>query len=553
LMDIVKVNLENEMDLMLAYKKSMKLAELCGLSVLLQTSFATAVSEICRCVIKDKKDKPFLNLKINILKNSRKELLASIISKVNFERDNQEALLYAKRLSDNVNVIKHAGFNEIVFLQVIGFSGLINEAKLESFVRYFKSEMPISPYDEVRKKNIMLLEVSEKLRNSENKYRDLTKTLPLMIFTTNALGNINYGNKGFMDFFKLAEIQQDKVSWLNFLDPDDAKRIRTEWDKSLNNPSHFTAQARLKVKENDELLWHLISIIPVKNEEGKLISWTGFFVDIHSQKLVEETLKNNKELKEAQKQLLSYQKKLEEKVYELNKSNHDLEQFAYIASHDLQEPLRKISTFADLVKKNMQKPEQALSYVDKIEGSSARMVGLIKDVLNYSRLIKTDNSFVDIDLKEIIRTVVQEMELSIQEKKAVITIAPLPQINGVPQQLYQLFLNLISNAIKFSDVSPKINITSKILSIAEIKDMPSLHAGSKYVEIMVADNGIGFEAKYANQVFTIFKRLHARESYSGTGIGLALCKKIVENHHGLIFAKSELGKGAQFYIVLPIE
>ena len=552
-MEIVRVNLENEMDLMLAYKKSMKLAELCGLSVLLQTSFATAISEIARCVIKDKKDKSFLNLKINILKSSRKELVASIVSRIDFEKDHKESLRYAKRLSDNVSIIKNDGLTEVSFVQTIGFTGLLNDTKLEAIAGYFKTEIPISPYDEIRKKNILLLEVSEKLRNSELKYRELTRTLPLMIFTANVLGNINYANKWFMDFFKLGEISQDKISWIHFFDPSDTKRLRAEWDRSLINVAPFTAQAKLKIKDKDDFLWHMISINPVKNEEGQLSGWTGFFVDIHSQKLVEETLKDNKELQEAQKQLLRYQKNLEEKVFELNKSNHDLEQFAYIASHDLQEPLRKIRSFSGLVKRNIDNRVEAEKYIDKINNSSTRMATLIKDVLNYSRLIKSDNVFVETRLHEIVSGVLQDIELVIEEKKAIINYPALPKIHAVPQQMQQLFYNLLSNAMKFNDKQPVIDINSREFSIDEIKSIEALHTGSKYIEISVKDNGIGFQEEYQDQVFAIFKRLHAREAYSGTGIGLALCKKIVDNHHGLISVKSKPGEGTEFKIILPVE
>ncbi len=551
-MEIVKVTLENEMDLMLAYKKSMKLAELCGLSVLLQTSFATAVSEIARCVVKDKNYRSSLVLRIDILKHNKKDLVASILSKLNIEKDFPDALKYARRLSDNVIVKKGTEHNEISFVQSIGLSGLINETKLEGFVSYFKSEIPLSPYDEIRRKNIMLLEVSEKLRYSENKYRDLTKTLPLMIFTTNASGNITYANKWLLDYFKLLELPPDKTSWTSFLHPEENRRTREDWDKALTRQTAFSGQAKIKTKDSTGFVWHLISLTPVKNEDQAL-SWTGFFVDIHLQKVVEETLKDNKELKDAQTQLLRYQKNLEEKVFELNKSNHDLEQFAYIASHDLQEPLRKIATFSGLIQRSLGNEEKVQNYLAKIDSSSERMSSLIRDVLNYSRLRKADNNFEDVDLQQTISNVMLDMELMIEDKKAIITTNALPHVHAVPQQLHQLFYNLLSNALKFNDGIPRIEISCIPLTSADIKKIPELHSGLKYVELTCRDNGIGFEEQYANQVFTIFKRLHNREVYAGTGIGLALCKKIVENHHGVISVQSELGKGTTFHIILPVD
>jgi light-regulated signal transduction histidine kinase (bacteriophytochrome) len=292
---------------------------------------------------------------------------------------------------------------------------------------------------------------------------------------------------------------------------------------------------------------------PLKNEDSQLIGWAGFFVDIHAQKLVEETLKNNYELKEAQKQLIRSQKTLEEKVFELNKSNHDLEQFAYIASHDLQEPLRKIMTYSNLVKRNIHDPGHAEKYLERIEMSSGRMAQLIRDVLNYSRLTKSDNNFEPTDLRYTLQQVLLDIELTVEERKAVITVAELPTISAVSQQMYQLFYNLLNNALKFNNGHPQISVTCSELTRPEIKNMDVLHGSLDYVRISVKDNGIGFDQKYANQIFTIFKRLHAKETYAGTGIGLALCKKIVDNHHGMVQVESEVGKGTTFHIILPVE
>ncbi|MCW3075801.1 MAG: evgS [Bacteroidetes bacterium] len=552
-MEIIKINLENEMDLILSHKRCIKLAELCGLSVITQTAFATAVSEISRCVVSRNHEKPTLTLGIEILKNNRKDLVASVTSNKDFEKDNTTALKYAKRLFNNLKVIKHPNSTEILFTQPINFGGLINEAKLDSFISYFKKELPLSPYDELRKKNIQLLEVSEKLRESENQYRLLTETLPLMMFTTDAVGHITYANKWLKDFFKLTEINPGKITWPALIQANDKSSLRDEWNKSLNAGSSFSTQAKLKSKQRDELLWHLISAIPVKNENKQVVSWTGFFVDIHAQKQAEETLKNNKELKSAQKQLLSYQVKLEDKIKELNKSNHDLEQFAYIASHDLQEPLRKIRNFTDLLETNLDSKEKTKLYLGKIDIASSRMLSLIKDVLNYSRLSKGGDNFERTNLADVLKNVKLDMELMIEEKGAIINDSGLTVINALPQQLYQLFYNLISNSLKFSTTAPVINITCKEVPAEKLEKMEGISASGNHVEIIFKDNGIGFDQKYAKQVFTIFKRLNSKDSYAGTGIGLALCKKIIDNHHGSIHVTSELNKGSAFHILLPVE
>ncbi len=244
--------------------------------------------------------------------------------------------------------------------------------------------------------------------------------------------------------------------------------------------------------------------------------------------------------------------KLEVVNEKLVRSNSDLEQFAYVASHDLQEPLRKIQIFTEMAEKSVQDDASA-TYFEKIHSSARRMTELIKSVLNYSRLSKTGEQFEEVDLNVLLENTKTDFELLIAEKKAVIKNDVLPVIQGIPLQLNQLFLNLFSNSLKFSTEEPLITITSRMLSEKEVNNHELLHAKTPYVEIVFRDNGIGFEQQYADQIFTIFQRLHDKKSYEGTGIGLALCKKIVENHHGLITAKSELGKGAAFYIYLPAE
>lgn len=551
--EIVKINLENEMDLILSHKRSMKLAELCGLSVLVQTSFATAVSEVSRCLIGDEFNRSSLTLSINTLPNNRKELVALLKTNDTFERKHAEAIKYAERLTDILKVDKQKDNTEVRLTQKINFSGLINDTRIQAFINYFKKELPLSPYDEIRKKNIQLLEVSEKLKDSETQYKMLTETLPLMMFTANGGGYLTYGNKWLKDYFGLLEIQGGKIEWTSLVHASDIKTIRDEWERAQNNQSHFRAQAKLKAKTNEPALWHLISLVPVKNDLNQITSWTGFFVDIHAQKLVEETLKNNVELKNIQKQLLNYQGKLEEKVYELNKSNHDLEQFAYIASHDLQEPLRKIRSFTELLELNITDKERSKKYLEKIDSASSRMSGLIKDVLNYSRLSQSGSTFIETDLNKVLANVISDVELIIEEKAATIKADALPVINGIEQQVYQLFYNLINNALKFSIEKPILNISCRHLSKDEITQHTDLASGNTYIELIFTDNGIGFEQKHAKQIFTIFKRLNSKDKYEGTGIGLALCKKIVDNHHGLISVTSEPGVGTSFNIILPVE
>lgn len=245
--------------------------------------------------------------------------------------------------------------------------------------------------------------------------------------------------------------------------------------------------------------------------------------------------------------------KLRQLNSELEKSNRELEQFAYVASHDLQEPLRKIMTFSDLSEKHAHNPEIQKRYLQKIYSSAGRMTELIKAVLNYSRLSKTGSEFTDVDMNAVVEQIKTDLELLIEEKGAVIKSDRLPVIKGIPLQMSQLFLNLFTNALKFSERPPEINIQVQALTPEDYTKTNLPKKEAQYLKIVFRDNGIGFEQQYADRVFSIFQRLHSSDQYAGTGIGLALCKKIMENHGGAIAVESELGKGTSFFLYFPHE
>lgn len=249
------------------------------------------------------------------------------------------------------------------------------------------------------------------------------------------------------------------------------------------------------------------------------------------------------------------QKRLEEKVEELNRSNQDLEQFAYVASHDLQEPLRKIRAFGDRLQtkysKNIQ--EEGLDYIKRMQSASERMQTLIDDLLTFSRVTRTDEGFEDIDLLDQFQKIVEDLEYTIEKKDATVDIMVNQHIQGVPGQIRQLFQNLISNALKFTKEGepPVVEIKSEILRGETLSS--DLEPQRDYCRIIVKDNGIGFDQQYADKIFELFQRLHTRNEYQGTGIGLAVCKKIVEKHNGIISVESQQNKGTTFTIVLPLQ
>jgi two-component system CheB/CheR fusion protein len=275
--------------------------------------------------------------------------------------------------------------------------------------------------------------------------------------------------------------------------------------------------------------------------------------DITDEKRYKEALRRSAE--ELEKRVLDRTRELKEANEQLERSNAELEQFAYVTSHDLQEPLRKIKTFASRIEDELAAAgnETVHKHLAKVITSADRMSVLIRDLLNYSRLTKGERAFEEVNLNEMVQDVVSDLEVMVTQKSATVYTEALPVVKGIRLQLNQLFFNLIGNSLKFSkpDLPPLIQITSQRLSPSEayakgLRPEP-------YHEICFEDNGIGFDPKYRDQIFEIFQRLHAREAYAGTGIGLALSKRVVENHHGVIRAFADEGKGARFMVYLPDE
>jgi len=254
-------------------------------------------------------------------------------------------------------------------------------------------------------------------------------------------------------------------------------------------------------------------------------------------------------------ELKLYEEELKDYIKQLEYSNKELEQYAYAASHDLQEPLRKIRTFGNFLEESQMDrlDEKGKGYLQKITKSAERMSVLISDILTFSSL-KKEAAFIETDLDEVLRNVIQDLELLIGQTETIITIDPMPRIQAVPMQMNQLFYNLINNAVKFKhpDRKPEIRISSQLVEKRELTQFKMLRPQLSYIRITCTDNGLGFEQRMSEQIFGLFKRLGDRQSFPGSGIGLALCRKVVLNHHGYIYAQGEENKGATFHIILPL-
>ncbi|NOT73538.1 MAG: PAS domain-containing protein [Cyclobacteriaceae bacterium] len=294
------------------------------------------------------------------------------------------------------------------------------------------------------------------------------------------------------------------------------------------------------------------------DDAGIAIKISGTAQDVTIQRELQIALEQ--EVQERTMALATSNEKLAEKVLEvastnadLVQSNQELEQYAYIASHDLQEPLRKIRIFSSRLLTKID-PEESQSLLKKIHTSAERMTMLIQNVLEFSKLLELHRERTNTDLNLIVATVIDDFELMIAEKHAVIEIDPLPFVEAIPIQMHQLFQNLVGNALKFSrpDVVPKVSIQCQVLEKDEAKTYVSpILPYAQYYKISFSDNGIGFETQYSDRIFEIFQRLNNREDYEGAGIGLALCKRIVSNHLGNLAVASEPGTGTIFSIVLP--
>ncbi|TDE12094.1 sensor histidine kinase [Dyadobacter psychrotolerans] len=370
------------------------------------------------------------------------------------------------------------------------------------------------------------------LKTADQTYRVFIEKMNEGAVTLNRDGVILYCNSKFASTVGLPLYKVIGLSFRSFI----AKEYLEIYNSIFEDGWIADGKAEVFIIGEERQIPFQLSVTTLDLDEG--FSMSVILTDLTFQKDIEKLL------------ILNNQKLAETNV-ELEKSNHDLQQFASVASHDLQEPLRKILIFATLLrdKHALELSGDGPLFLDKIIASSNRMKTMIFDILSYSRLAANNDNFVKTDLREVVSEVLEDYEIVIAEKKALVTVGNLPTIEVNRGQIRQVFQNLISNALKFAkpDEPPVIKIEPKI-----VFDEHTESGNKEQCTITVTDNGIGFDDLYVEKIFSLFQRLNTKDKYEGSGIGLAITKKIIDKHYGKIAAVSKEGEGAEFTITLPV-
>jgi len=356
------------------------------------------------------------------------------------------------------------------------------------------------------------------LEQSEERFRALTESTSDWIWEVDADGVYTYSSPKVLEMLGYRPEEVVGKTPFDFMSPEEAERIGAEFGAIVKAKEPFSGLENTNRRKDGRLVVLETSGVPILDDKGELLGFRGIDRDISERKQAEERLKAAMD--------------------DLERSNNELEMFAYVASHDLQEPLRMISSYVQLLAKRYKDKldDDANDFIDFAVDGAARMQRLINDLLSYSKLSTHGDPFETVDCNDVLLEAIEGLSLSIEEKAAHVTHDPLPVIKADKSQILRLLHNLIRNAIKFSGAeAPRVHLSA-------VED-PGAWI------LSVRDNGIGIEPRFKKKIFTIFRRLHGRE-YPGTGIGLAVCKKIVERHGGRIWLDSEPGNGTTFHFIL---
>jgi PAS domain S-box-containing protein len=376
------------------------------------------------------------------------------------------------------------------------------------------------------------LRKSEQLQLLSNELETIIDSIPGLVFYKDTKNRYIRVNKYICDAHKMSKKQLEGLS-LNDLYPRGQAQAYYEDDLQVIR----SRQSKINIDEPWGDRWVSTSKIPYLNETGEVIGVIGVSMDVTERKLAEEELKKHRDHLE---ELVNERTmELDNAIIGLKRSNQELEQFAYVASHDLQEPLRMVSSYTQLLERRYkdQLDQDARDFIFFAVDGANRMQHLINDLLDYSRVTSRGKPFAKLDLSTVLGHAIANLQKKVEETGALIVNDDLPFVYGDEVQLVRVFQNLLDNAMKFRGTDPpRINVSAKTFD--------------DKIQISITDNGIGIDKIYSDRVFTIFQRLHTKIEYPGTGIGLAICKRTIERHGGKIWFESEPGKGTTFYFTL---
>jgi PAS domain S-box-containing protein len=393
--------------------------------------------------------------------------------------------------------------------------GIANRSLLAEVTERHRIEEQLRVLNDTLEQRVM--ERTDALRESEARFRELADSMPPMVWTARGDGHLDYYNARWYEFTGfLPDRYGDLANWEPLIHPDDLKACHEAWLRSMESGASYRIEHRLWDRRANRYCWYLGRALPVRDEAGRIVKWIGTCTDIDEEKRTEE---------------------------ELRRANQALEQFAFAASHDLQEPLRNIVVLTQLVQQrySAKLDEDAGKFLETIVEGAQRMGRLVSGLLEYTQAADPGTEAATIvDVETVFERVLKNLDGTMQERLATITHDKLPSVPIKDVHIEQLLQNLIGNAIKYSKDSepPQVHV--------------SVVLQDGHWRFAIRDNGIGIAPQYLDQVFGIFKRLHAKEGrYSGTGIGLAICQKLVQSYGGRIWAESEVGRGSTFYFTLP--
>ncbi|MBW8687438.1 sensor histidine kinase [Chitinophaga rhizophila] len=416
----------------------------------------------------------------------------------------------------------------------------IKDPRNNSFIGHGASLRDLRPELEAKKEQQKLLALLENSRD--------------FVSLSDEEGHVSYVNAAGLKMVGLDTLEEARQHNSHYLMPGDTARLRDEVNVDLFTKGMWMGEISYRHFKTGEAIPVLATTMLVYDPlTGASQGRATISRDLREEKALHQRMVDNEQ--ELERQVEQRTAELKKANIDLNIVNQNLEQFAYVASHDLQEPLRKINMFSALLQDKYANElnETGVRNLGIIRNAATRMTTLIQDLLAFSRVSRQDHLFEQVDLRKVLEQVVADLDVVVQQKGATINYDNLCKVVAIPLHMTQLFQNLLSNALKFSksDVPPVINLTSRMMDVQEVAAHPQLQNGTPYCEIKVQDNGIGFAPTYARKIFVIFQRLHGRGEYEGSGIGLALCQKIVIAHHGIIFAESEEKQGATFTVILP--